>query len=84
MSFTPRGAPDASDYYDKLETNGDPLHFKKRKGGKHLTGVDLDMIVPSASEVRLLGNRNRQCAYYSVGKSFLLMLSSLYSLFDRC
>ena len=32
MSFTPRGAPDTSDYYDKLETNGDSLHFKKRKG----------------------------------------------------
>ena len=45
-------------YFDTLEANGDSLHFKKRKGAKHLTGVDLDMIVPSAGEVRLLGNRH--------------------------
>ena len=64
MSFTPRGAPDASDYYDKLENFVDDLHFKKRKGAKHATGVDLDMVIPAAGEVRLLGNRNRQCLYY--------------------
>ena len=59
MSFKPRGAPDAADFYDKLETNGDELHFKKRKGAGHKTGIDLDMVIPSAGEVRLLGNRHK-------------------------
>ena len=59
MSFTPKGAPDHSDFYDKLENFADPMHFKAKKGAKHQTGIDLDMIVPSAGEVRLLGNRHK-------------------------
>ena len=60
MSFN-SGEPKAQDFYDKIE-NFNELHFKKKKGGKHLTGVDLDMIVPPEGEVRLLGNRHKQCA----------------------
>ena len=69
MSFQSR-INDTSTYFDKFENNatGNELHFKKKKGAKHLTGVDLDMIVPSEGEVRLLGNRHRQCQYYSIGK----------------
>ena len=68
MSFKPAGTPSAADFYDKLENFEDDLHFKKRKGAKHATGVDMDMVIPSEGEVRLLGNRNRQCLYYSIGK----------------
>ena len=67
MSFSPKQATEASDYYDKVENSENPLHFKKRKGASHKAGVDLDMIIPSEGEIRLLGNRNRQCAYYSIG-----------------
>ena len=59
MSFLQKGAPQTGDYYDKLENAYDDLHFKKRKGAKHLTGVDVEMIVPSENEVRLLGNRHK-------------------------
>ena len=57
--FGEKKTPDASDFYDKLENAYDDLHFKKKKGAKHLTGVDVDMIVPSEGEVRLLGNRHK-------------------------
>mmetsp|Transcript_5439 Transcript_5439/g.9177 ORF Transcript_5439/g.9177 Transcript_5439/m.9177 type:complete len:107 (-) Transcript_5439:210-530(-) len=59
--------PSTEDHYDQLENAYDPILFKKKKGAKHLFGVDLDMIVPSEGEVRLLGNRHKQCFYYSVG-----------------
>ena len=42
------------------------LHFRKKAGG---LGTELEMIIPSPGEIRLLGNRNKQCAYYQVGKS---------------
>ena len=64
MSFDSKQTPDATSFYDKLENTYDDMHFKKRKGAKHATGVDIEMVVPSESEVRLLGNRHRQCAYY--------------------
>ena len=47
------------------------LHFKKRKGSSHEFGHELEKVIPSAGEIRLLGNRHKQCAYYQVGKSFL-------------
>ena len=61
MSFTPRGKPDAADFYDSLPANGDSLHFKKRKGAEHRTGLDIDMVMPEGGEVRLIGNRHKQC-----------------------
>ena len=32
---------------------------KKKKGAKNATGQEIEAIVPSEGEVRLLGNRNR-------------------------
>lgn len=43
-------------FYDKFNANW--LHFKKKKGSKHEFGVELEPIIPSPNEVRLLGNRN--------------------------
>lgn len=60
--------PSASDYFDSLENYYDPINYKKKKGGKHLFGTDVEGIVPEEGEVRLLGNRHKQCIYYSVGK----------------
>ena len=57
--FVPPAAFKSETYYDKLEDAYDDLHFKKKKTGKHLMGVDVEMIVPKEGEVRLLGNRNR-------------------------
>jgi len=56
---------DSRTFYDRLVYN--PLHFKKRKAGQHDVGMDIEGVLPSAGEVRLLGNRHRQCAYYRVG-----------------
>ena len=53
------------------ELNPEPyndIEFKKKKGGKHRVGLDLEGIVPKEGEIRLLGNRNKQCAYYAIGK----------------
>jgi hypothetical protein len=55
-----------SSYYDKLTLNS--LHFKKKRGGQHDIGVEPEAIIPPAGEIRLLGNRHKQCAYYQVGK----------------
>ena len=68
MYFGKRSTPDAPDFYDRVENFANPLHFKKKKGGKHLLGAELEPIVPSEGEIRLLGNRLRQCQYYQVGK----------------
>ena len=51
--------------YDTDLTN--KLHFKKKKGAKHEFGTDYEPIIPKEGEVRLLGNRNNQCNYYSIG-----------------
>lgn len=56
-------------FYDKLTQNS--LHFKKKRGGKHDVGLELDSIIPSEGEIRLLGNRHKQCLYYQIGKSAL-------------
>ena len=52
-------------YYDTLQYN--PLHYRKKKGGKHEFGVELEAIIPTAEEIRLIGNRNRQCKFYQIG-----------------
>jgi hypothetical protein len=75
MAFVGKKTPDAADFYDKVENAYDEMHFKKRKGAKHACGVDIDAIIPSESEVRLLGNRHRQCAYYQIGKSTFSLIS---------
>ena len=63
----------APSYYDKVLYN--TLHFKKKRGASHEFGHELEAIIPSAGEIRLLGNRNRQCTYYQIGKSRITPLS---------
>ena len=46
-------------YYDNFGYN--PMHFKKKKGGANEFGVDFEPIIPSADEIRLLGNRHKHC-----------------------
>ena len=48
--------------YDKVYYN--TLHYKKKKGEAHDVGIELEGVIPSAGEIRLLGNRHRQCLYY--------------------
>ena len=56
---------DPKTFYDKLVYN--ELHFKKKRGGKHDVGVEVEGVIPSPGEIRLLGNRHRQCTYYRIG-----------------
>jgi hypothetical protein len=57
-----------ADYFDKFNRN--PLHWKKKKGSKHEFGIEYEAVIPKDGEVRLLGNRHRQCEYYRIGKQF--------------
>ena len=52
-------------FYDKMVYN--TLEFKKLKGSKHEVGVEIEGIIPAAEEIRLLGNRHRQCRYFQIG-----------------
>ena len=56
----------AETYYDKIDAY-DSLAFKKKKGGKHEVGLEVEGVIPSEEEIRLLGNRHRQCQYYQIG-----------------
>ncbi len=49
-------------WHDTLRYNS--LHYKKKKDGKHEFGIDLEAVIPSAEEIRMLGNKNRQCKFY--------------------
>ena len=51
------GVPNTNNFFDKMVY--EPLHFKKKRGGKHEVGMDVEAITPSAEEVRLLGNRHK-------------------------
>ena len=59
MSSYHEKAMASGSFYDKFSEVYDELDFKKRKGAKHATGVDIEAVLPSEGEVRLLGNRNR-------------------------
>ena len=59
------GFANKTTFYDKLVYN--PLHYKKKRGGKNEFGVSLEAITPDADEIRLIGNRNRDCKYYQIG-----------------
>ncbi len=52
------------------------LHFKKKKGGDHDVGLELEGVIPTPGEVRLLGNRHKQCLYYQIGKLKLIGFST--------
>jgi hypothetical protein len=49
-------------FYDKMVY--DTMVFKKKRGAKHEVGVEIEGIIPEAAEIRLLGNRHKQCKYY--------------------
>jgi hypothetical protein len=51
------GTPDYKNFYDKFVY--EPLHFKKRRGGAHSVGLEVEAVMPDTEEVRLLGNRHR-------------------------
>lgn len=44
-------------FYDKFVY--EPLNYRKKRGAKHEVGVEIEAIIPSADEIRLLGNRHR-------------------------
>ena len=52
-------------YYDQFLLN--PLHYQKKKGSKHEFGIEYEPVIPKDGEIRLLGNRHRQCKYFSIG-----------------
>ena len=52
-------------YYDKMVY--DQMLFRKKRNVKHEVGIEVEGIVPAEAEVRLLGNKHRQCRYYSIG-----------------
>lgn len=52
-------------FYDKFAY--DPLDFKKKKTAANDIGIEPEAIIPSAEEIRLLGNRHRSCKYYQIG-----------------
>ena len=49
-------------WYD--QATYDTLAFRKKRGAKHEVGHEVEGIIPSAAEIRLLGNRHKQCKYY--------------------
>jgi len=60
--FSATGAAANSNFYDKMVQ--DPIDWKKKRGSKHEFGIDVEKITPDAAEIRLLGNRHRDCKYY--------------------
>ena len=59
------GNPIGGSFYDKMVYPD--LHWKKKRGAKHEFGIEVEKITPDAAEIRLLGNRNKQCKYYQIG-----------------
>ena len=72
-----------SQFHDYHKVWYNTLHFKKKKNGNHDLGIEIEGVIPSAGEIRLLGNRHKQCLYYSIGKKIyslrfrLLILKNL-------
>ena len=63
--FSATGSAAKPTFYDKMVQ--DPINWKRKKGAKHEFGVDVEKVTPSAEEIRLLGNRHRDCKYYQIG-----------------
>lgn len=63
--FTASGTSDRPTFFDKMVQ--DPINWKKKKGSKHEFGIEVERITPGADEIRLLGNRHRDCKYYQIG-----------------
>jgi hypothetical protein len=45
----------------------DPINYRLKNDSKHEFGKEFEKIIPSEGEVRLLGNRHRDCRYFSLG-----------------
>jgi hypothetical protein len=65
-TFSVTGLNPDKKYYD-VEENKDSINYKPRTNSKHEFGIEYEKIIPSEGEVRLLGNRHRDCRYYSLG-----------------
>jgi hypothetical protein len=52
----PQFVPNLNTFYDKVYYN--TLHWRKKKGTNNEFGIEIEPIIPSNGEVRLLGNRN--------------------------
>ena len=63
--YSPTGNPTSASFYDKMVQ--DPVNWKKKRGATHEFGIDVEKVTPDAAEIRLLGNRHRDCKYYSIG-----------------
>ena len=64
-NFSATGGSDQPTFYDKMVQ--DPINWKRKKGAKHEFGIDVERVTPDAAEIRLLGNRHRDCKYYQIG-----------------
>ena len=49
-------------WYDK--NIYDPVFYRKKRGAKNEFGQEVEAIIPDEAEIRLLGNRHKQCKYY--------------------
>jgi len=65
LDFTATGLNTEKKFYD-VEKD-DPVNYKLRDKSLHEFGMEYLHVVPSEGEVRLLGNRHRDCRYYSIG-----------------
>lgn len=54
--------------YQPIETS-DPINYRIKNNSKHEFGTEFEKIIPSEGEVRLLGNRHRDCRYFSLGNN---------------
>lgn len=68
MSINFQAINDKEKYFDIKYYND--IEYEKRKDSKDNFGIEIMQKVPSESEVRLLGNRHRECFYYSAGLEF--------------
>ena len=63
--FTNVGPAPTKKFYDEMVY--EELEFRKQKGADHSVGQVVEAITPTAEEIRLLGNRHKQCEYYRIG-----------------
>jgi hypothetical protein len=63
----PLNALNETDKFQPVEAI-DPINYRIKKDSKHEFGTEYEKIIPSEGEVRLLGNRHRDCRYFSLGK----------------
>lgn len=57
--YTNVGSNNQKTFFDKMVY--EELEFRKKKNADHSVGTVCEAITPSADEIRLLGNRHKQC-----------------------